>query len=118
MSYDIYLNDPVTRTHLNLDEPHHMRGGTYQLGGTTECHLTITYNYSPHFYRIFGDKGIRTLYGLTGAESLPILQESIKQLGNDVSEDYWEPTEGNAKAALYQLAALAMMRPDGIWDGD
>ena len=39
-------------------------------------------------------------------------------LGDDVSSNYWEPTEGNAKAALLKLIALAEMRPDGIWDGD
>lgn len=28
------------------------------------------------------------------------------------------PTENNAKRPLYQLFAMAHMRPDGIWDGD
>ena len=40
------------------------------------------------------------------------------QLKDDKTENYWEPTEGNAKAALIQLLALAKMRPDGIWKGD
>ena len=34
MSYDIELIDPVTKESIELDEPHHMRGGTYALGGT------------------------------------------------------------------------------------
>lgn len=37
---------------------------------------------------------------------------------DEVSGDYWEPTEGNAKRPLLQLAAMARMRPDGVWDGD
>ena len=37
MSYDISLTDPVTGETLELDTPHHMRGGTYAVGGTTEA---------------------------------------------------------------------------------
>jgi hypothetical protein len=119
MSYDIYLVNPVNGEKLILDAPHQMRGGTYQVGGTYEAHLNITFNYSKHYYRILGqDKGIRSIYGMTGAESIPILQAAADQLGDDVDENYWNPTEGNAKAALLQLIALAKMRPDGVWEGD
>jgi len=118
MSYDIYLNDPVTGGTLELDAPHHMRGGTYQIGGCQEAHFNITYNYAKHYYRVFGEDGIRSLYGTTGAESIPVLQRAIDQLGDDVDDNYWTPTEGNAKAALHGLLALAQMRPDGIWSGD
>lgn len=55
---------------------------------------------------------------MTGAESIPVLERAIAVLGNDVSNDYWEPTEGNAKRALIYLLTMAQMRPDGIWDGD
>lgn len=137
MSYDIYLVDPVTREVLHLDDPHQMKGGTYALGGTTEAHLNVTYNYSRHFSKVFDElpelrekapdwerkaggpvRGIRTIYGLTGAESLPILDKAIAALGDDVDPDYWKATEGNAKRALLQLRALATMRPDGLWSGD
>lgn len=118
MSYDIELLDPVTKKTIELSQPHFMRGGTYCLTGEPEAHLNVTYNYGVHYYRLMGEKGIRTIYGMTGAESLKILSEAIQALGDDVSEDYWEPTEGNAKQALLQLAALAHMRPDGIWNGD
>ena len=126
MSYDICLKDPVTKETLQLDQPHHMKGGTYQLGGTTKAHLNITYNYSKCFAKVLPQRepdgyppaGIRTIYGLTGAESIPVLKQAISQLGDDVTEDYWTATEGNAKRALSQLLALAYMRPDGVWDGD
>lgn len=140
MSYDIDLIHPVTRKTLQLDKPHQMKGGTYALGGTTDASLNITYNYSSHYYRVFPMRevresdldyvkeqaakndsnvgGIRSIYGLTGAESIPVLDAAIAQLGDDVDPDYWKATEGNAKAALTQLKALAQLRPDGIWSGD
>lgn len=118
MSYDIQLNDPVTGDVLQLDEPHQIKGGTYVIGGTTEAHLNVTYNYVDIFGRVLGDDGIRSIYGKSGAESIPILAEAIEQLADDVDDDYWKPTEGNVKRALCGLLALARMRPDGIWAGD
>jgi len=118
MSYDIELVDPVAGKVIELDEKHHMRGGTYAMGGTRELHLNITWNYSNHYYRIFGEKGIRTIYGMTGADAIPLLQAAADKLGDDVSEDYWKATEGNAKRALLQLIAMAKMRPDGVFQGD
>lgn len=117
MSYDIHLSDAVTGVTLELDDPHHMRGGTYCLGGTTSAELNITYNYGPILHRVLPG-GIRGLYGRTGAESIPLLNKAIAELGNDVDEDYWSPTEGNVKRALVQVLALAQMRPDGVWAGD
>lgn len=118
MSYDISLVDPVTHEELEVEAPHQIRGGTYQAGGTQRAWLNITYNYGPFFRKVFGPDGVRSIYGMTGAESVPVLKEAISKLGDDVSEDYWEPTEGNAKRALYGLLALAQMRPDGVWGGD
>ena len=117
MSYDIELVDPVTKESLELEVPHHMRGGTYAMGGTTRAHLNVTYNYYPHLVHV-GPDGIRSIYGKTGAESIQMLEDAAAQLGDETDPDYWKPTEGNAKRALLQLAALAKMRPDGIWAGD
>ncbi len=118
MSYDINLLDPVTKQVIEFDFKHHMRGGTYCLGGINKAWLNVTYNYAKHYYHTLGEKGIRTIYGMTGAASLPVLKNAITQLGDDVSGNYWDSTEGNAKAALLQLIALAELRPDGIWNGD
>ena len=118
MSYDINLCDPVTRDVLLLDDPHDMRGGTYAMGGTRECHLNITYNYGSAFHRVLGEKGIRTIYGMTGAESIPLLEAAASRLADDATGNYWDATDGNAKRALLQLVALAKLRPDGVWDGD
>lgn len=112
MSYDIYLKDPVTRDVIEVDIPHQMAGGTKELW------LNVTWNYDRFFCNTIGEKGIRTIYGMSGAESIPILENAINQLGDDATLDYWKPTEGNAKRALLKLLAMAKMTPDGIWDGN
>jgi hypothetical protein len=119
VSYDIILTDAVSGETLTTDAKHALRGGTYELGGTNRLWLNVTYNYAPHFRRVLdAEKGIRRLYGMTGAASIPVLQQAIAQLADDVDDDYWKATEGNAKAALADLLALAQLRPDGVWDGD
>lgn len=119
MSYDIELCDPITKKPIEFETPHHMTGGTYQQGGTTQAWLNVTYNYTKFYDSAMSEeKGIRVIYGMSGAESIPILKAAISKLGNDIDDDYWKPTEGNAKRALIQLLAFAQMRPDGIWTGD
>ena len=118
MSYDIYLKDPVTREPLEMETPHYVTGGTYAVNGTSELWLNVTYNYSDIFYKVLGKQGIRTIYGMSGAESIPVLTKAINKLSDEVDPDYWKPTEGNAKKALYGLLSFAQMRPDGVWDGD
>lgn len=141
MSYDIRLCDPVSFDTLHTESPHEMRGGTYVVGGTTELWLNVTYNYSKAYAKAFDGvtpgtrltgrsewvrtsgadderSGIRTIYGMLGSESIPVLELAIARLGDDVDVDYWAPTEGNAKRALASLLAMAKLRPDGIWDGD
>lgn len=136
MSYDISLVDPVTRETLEVDEPHMMSGGTYQVGGTTELWVNITYNYAKWYYKdyAFGDNGIRSIYNLTGAESIPVLKKAIDGLVNSdeelstedmeryasqgILDGYWLGSRKNAIKPLYQLLAMAKMRPDGIWEGD
>lgn len=140
MSYDISLRDPVTQETLCAEFEHEMTGGTYAVGGTKELWLNITYNYAGWYYRpgVFGptreeSKGIRTIYGMSGAESIPVLQKAIAALQamtEDISDEerrqceeqgatgYWMPTRDNAIRPLFQLLAMAKIRPDGVWDGD
>ena len=118
MSYDIYLRDPVTRKTLQADGIHQMHGGTRAMGGTRDLWLNVTYNYAPFFREVLGDDGIRGIYGMTGAESIPVLEAAAAKLGDDATDRHYDATEGNAKRSLLQLAAMARLRPDGIWDGD
>ena len=139
MSYDILLCDPVTQETLKSDARHQITGGTYALEGTKELWLNITYNYARWYTKpgVFQDneesEGIRTIYGMSGAESIPVLKNAISTLENlteDISEEvrkecedcgatgYWMPTRANAIKPLYGLLAFAQMRPDGVWRGD
>lgn len=117
MSYDIRLKNSDDTTAV-IEGGHDLRGGTYALGGTPDAWLNVTYNYAPHFYRVLGDKGIRSIYGMTGRASIPVLSDAILRLATDTSTDYWEATEGNARAALVNLRTLAELCPDAVWDGD
>ena len=118
MSWDIDLIDPITRETIVFDFKHHTRGATYKLGGDDNATLNVTYNYSPFYKKVFGEKGITILYGMTGTEAIPLLNDAISKLKDDATNNYFDPTEGNAKRALCQLRALAQLRPDGIFDGD
>lgn len=126
MSYDINLLDPISKNVIEINDAHFLRGGTYKLSGSTELSLNITYNYSKFLHQVLQpettpskDKsGIRSLYGMTALEAIPILEAAISSLKNDVDEDYWKPTEGNTKRALNNLLTMCKMRPDAIIDGD
>jgi len=195
MSYDISLVDKDTKETLYLDEPHGIKGGTYALGGTRECWLNITYNYSGYFSeaadgderfrepnRVYhyaderGDVedptpiyGIRGLYGKTARDSLLMLCDLRKRIkdkyyvngkwkdgertkihyfdskGNEIddiwywlhlpveervrkeekytvsegdTDNYWEVTAANAIKSIDGLIELAILCPDGVWEGD
>ena len=140
MSYDIYLRNRVTKETVHCDTPHQMAGGTYAVGGTTEAWLNVTYNYAQWYYKdgVFPDNGednsgIRSIYGLSGAESIPVLEHAIKTLESmteDLTEKeiqeykdggaggYRKPTRANAIRPLYQLWAMAKIATDREWRGD
>lgn len=49
----------------------------------------------------------------------PVRKENIEiEVSEGDTSDYWLDTAANAIRPLYQLIALAKMRPDCIWDGD
>ena len=119
MSYDISLRNPENLDEvLHLNGKHTMGGGTYCLGGTTEAWINVTYNYSQHFRKVLGDNGIRSIYGMTGEKSIPLLEEAAAKLDTNIDPDYWTPTEGNAREVLINLVTLARLAPHGIWQGD
>jgi len=90
-----------------LDKPHMMRGSIIALGGTIEATLHITYNYSKLFRKVLGENGILELNGKKSEDIIPLLKNAIEKLSDDISEDYWEATEGNAKIALKSMLSLA-----------
>lgn len=177
MGYDIYLKDPVTgktavvpghlMTGATYKAEYHPETGIFTPALNTEADLKITYNYGT-YYREVAERGIRTIYGMSGGDSIAVLKDMIHNLekkykrngewiyterertlyfdenGKEVedpliaclknrvhetktitvsryegsNDDYWEPTAANAIKPLWQLIALAKMRPDCIWEGD
>ena len=87
MSYDCNLVDPVTKEALQTTSKHEITGGTYCIGGTTDMWLNVTYNYAEHFRRVMPPNGIRGLDGMMAADSIPILEKGIAQLGDDVEDN-------------------------------
>ena len=125
MSYDISLKDPVTKETIELKEPHFIRGGTYAVGGTKELWLNVTYNYGHYYYEatdkdprfahdevscyyadgttgpIKTEYGIRGIYGKTGAESIPMLEDMIQRITEKYQKDgEWIVTK-RTKARFY-----------------
>ena len=124
MSYDIVIKTKTGET-LQFPTTHGLAGGTYAIGGTDKAWLNVTYNYTRFFTRVLGKNGIRSIYGLTPQESIPILDAAIAKLGNaKPNPDYWKPCAGNAKAALLDLKRLAELailyfpKEELKWDGD
>ena len=118
MSYDVRLKDPKTNETIIFDKPHQIKGGTYEVGGSYEAWLNLTYNYSEILDRVLSG-GIRGLYRKTAKESMPILFKAMSKLKDDVDDDYWKATEGNVKVALQGLFELALMSPPNAeWSGD
>jgi hypothetical protein len=88
---------------------------------TKRAELIITYNYGGLFYHAFKaagkDGGVRSLRGMTGKESLKLLDEAIVNIGYGITDiDYLKPTAGNAANALGQVRYLASLCADGVWD--
>jgi len=119
MSYDIYLADKNGDT-FSLDEPLE-EGGTYVLGGSTETHLNVTYNYSWYYYKYINNKdGIRYLYGKSGKDCIKILEKAIKPFKDDIPrKDYWDgSSRGNCVKPLKIFLDWCNKYPSGIFHGD
>ena len=125
MSYDISLVDPVTKEQLHSDVAHDMRGGTYQIGGTTELWLNVTGNYSRYYNEATeGDNrfaheeisgynkdftpgplitlyGIQGIYGKTGAESIPMIKDMIDRIEQKYKTDNGEWVVGRRERKVY-----------------
>ena len=114
MSHDVRLvdTDIVLVSRQKISE-----GGTHVSGGTNECELNVTYNYSPLFYEVFPkDEGLKWLYGKTGKESIPVLEQAVERLGTKRDSDYWKATMGNAGYSLGILLDWAREFPQGKWE--
>lgn len=108
MGYDISLLEPKTKKPIYLKTSFADHGNTMVMGGSSEAHLGITYNYANYYYDAtekdnrFAHKeddkweyGIRGLYGKTGQESIPMLLSLIERISNKwMNEDgTWKISE-------------------------
>jgi hypothetical protein len=116
LSYDLYLTDPDTGEVLQLPYKHSIHGGTYAAEGTYRLYLNVTYNYCDLLIETIGENGIKRINGMTGAESISVLENAMSNLEGLPIPNYWEPAPGNVKQALRNLCLLAKERPDGVWE--
>lgn len=115
MSYDLWIVDEEGN-HMDAPIVHHQKGGTYVLGGTPSLEINVTFNYSNAFAKAFGDgRGIKLLDGMKAIDSIPLIVSAMKRLGDDETQNYWDPTEGNAKRALESVLHIAALGCDGYW---
>lgn len=112
MSYDVDLVDKEGNI-LQMEEAIE-EGGVYALGGSKDCSLNITYNYS-QVYHLLGWR-VGMLNGHTAEDSKPMLETLVEKLGTDTFGDYWAPTPGNAGYALNILLRFAEAHPEGRWE--
>ncbi len=144
MSYDVRLKDADDKT---VEVEAHEEGGTYAIGGQTEAHLNITYNYAWFYYHFLDkEQGIRWLYGKQATDCIKRLETAVAELGTKKhhhqdeephrdpddpslvkfegkafgrqSGGYWCDTPGNAGAALKTLLGWAHQHPEAVFDGD
>uniref|UniRef100_UPI0040575455 hypothetical protein n=1 Tax=Acetatifactor sp. TaxID=1872090 RepID=UPI0040575455 len=96
MSYDIYLKEPITGEVASVPG-HLMIGGTYKADYypeigifipalNTKAHLNVTYNYGQYYKEMY-EKGIRQIYGLSGVDSISILENMISTIANKYKQD-------------------------------
>lgn len=126
MSYWISLRDHTQAPYCNYEEGSedpsrctepcypvvqvrpHSEGGTYDIDGTDEAEMDVTYNYSSKF-------NFRGLHGRTGEETLQELTETVIELGNAREGGYWQDTDGNVGYACSVLAVWASENPQATW---
>jgi hypothetical protein len=113
MGYDVSLVDqrgrPMEMVRLAP------QGSTFAPGDRSAT-FAITYNYTEHFRRVLGDRGLSRLHGLTAAESVPLLTQAVAALQGRPGTDYWEGSEANARWALVECLSMAVLCPTGVWE--
>src|ERR1700740_2175674 len=105
MSWNIYLMDKKGEV-LQMDGKF-QEGGTYILGGTTDCHLNVTWNYGCLFKfkelnELPAEEGAKLMRAYlegkpderfeTDVASLRSRYPDLASYFEDVTRDYWAPT--------------------------
>jgi hypothetical protein len=125
MSYDIHLKDPVTNEVAKVPG-HLMTGGTYVADyhpetGTftpalnTDAELNITYNYGSYYSDVYKGKGIRAIYGMSGFDSIPVLEKMISAIEKKYKPDGEWIISKRKKTAYYDKNDREIDRYDVIF---
>lgn len=86
--------------------------------------FNYTYNVSAMWYASEPEKGIRAIYGLTGADAVPVLRRMRNYMEDNWSEMLkMEPDNGWGSASgaldfLNRLIAASRRFPGDSWHGD
>lgn len=80
----------------------HAEGGDIAIGGEPHMTMSVTYNYSGHYYRhLCSIAGLRCLnQQVVSPRLIAILERAAEALGTEASADYWEVTPGNSGHVL------------------
>lgn len=122
MSYDISLICPTCRSCPSL--PEDMPSPVGASVGGNEASVSVTRNYTGllgPLWDLLTEDGRGTWFdldGLTGAESIPMLEKALESLHGEPDEDYWAATEGNARRAVEEVLAVARAFPKLTWRVD
>ena len=110
MSYDVYLNEPDTDNTMTVST--RGIGGTYAVlsegASYFDAWLNVTYNYSKIW-------GVYDIDGMTGAESISVLEAVVEENGTEQDGDYWNATPGNVGHMANTLLSWAREHPEGVW---
>jgi hypothetical protein len=96
-------------------------GSTICIDGTDTLSTNITYNYAPFFEKVFGENGIRSIYGISFNEAVRKLQHAEQIFSSADKTDikwvlkYEEPTE-DEKKRIEQILHCKWERPSGYWE--
>ena len=91
-------------------------GSTVAIGGSDDADMSLTWNYSPFYFRsVNKDTGLRWINLQKGEDVKEVLEKAVKELGTEQAEDYWADTPGNAGHALSILLRWIEKNPKGIF---
>ena len=105
MSYSLWLEDKKTGLMCERKKPEVDLGNMLCIGGSDLMEFHITYNYSYYYYEAegFEEEGIRTIYGKTGEQSLPLLRNLSAQIMKkyfNASKNRWKQTIRQKQVAV------------------
>ena len=120
MSWSVSLCDPKTLEIAEIDFPARMSAtGLFLPASRREAFITVTSNYDDIYRRhdVLGPLGLQKFNGMCAQDSVVLLLQAMHALKDDAHlQDYWSPTEGNAKRPLRYMYNASKVFPSGVWE--